>query len=64
MNGDDACHILNEPAHRLAGAWFGHDDLPDLNMPGAEGPGVGEEVVFPHPLENLVISSGESGPCF
>jgi hypothetical protein len=33
-------------------------------MPGAEGTGTGQKVVFPHSLENPVISSGKSGPCF
>ena len=33
-------------------------------MTGSEGPGAGQEVVFPHPFENPVISVGEPGPCF
>lgn len=49
------CPFLTKTAQWLDGARFGHDDLPDLNMPGAKGPGVGQEIIFPHPFENPVI---------
>lgn len=35
----DIYPVLSKSALGLNGACFGHDDLPKLDMPGAEGPG-------------------------
>ena len=49
---------------RYTGSGFGHEYLPDLDVPGSESSGAGEQIILPHAFETCVIFFLQPGPGF